>query len=272
MKKLLSFIWVFFLTITLKAQLASVLPTSVSVANTSVADTENWTAFANPANIAYVDEICFGFQYENRFLLSELSTKSLQFVVPSNIVNTAVSASYFGFSLYNEILAGLGFSRNFSNKFSLGLQFNYLTSYFKTSNRYFGSFFPQFGLNYSLSPNFHLGFSAYNPFQTVIKSPYSTRQLPSVFSLGGEYIFTPELVFRFQGDKELSSNYRLSCGAEYTMLNFLTVKGGIYHHGYLVPCFGFKSDLGSFSINLNTELHPLLGLVSLAAVQYSFKK
>lgn len=272
MKKLFFLFLLYFLSLNTHAQLASVLPTSVSIANTSVADTENWTAFANPANIGYVDQINLGFQYENRFLLSELSTKSLQFAVPTSIVNTAFSASYFGFSLYNEILLGLGFSRNFSNKFSLGVQFNYLTAYFRTPNRYYGSFFPQLGLNYALSTNFHIGFSAYNPFQSVIKSEYSNQALPSIFSLGGAYNFSPELVFRFQADKEISSDYRFAAGAEYEMLNFLTVKGGIYHNGYLVPCFGFKFNLGTFSFHLNAELHPLLGLVSLASVQYSFKK
>lgn len=272
MKKLIFFILLFLWSENTNAQLASVLPTTVSIANTSVADTENWSAFANPANIGYVDEINFGFQYENRFLLSELSTKSLQFAVPTPLINIAFSASYFGFSLYNEILLGIGFSRNFSNKFSLGLQLNYLTAYFRTPNHYYGSFFPQFGVTYALSSNFQLGFSAYNPFQSAIKSEYSTKQLPSIFSLGGAYNFSPELKFRFQADKEISSNYRFAGGAEYSMLNFLTVKAGIYHNGYLVPCFGFKSNLGTFSFHLNAELHPLLGLVSLASIQYSFKK
>ncbi len=272
MKKLFFLCLLYFVSINTNAQLASVLPASVSIANTSVADTENWTAFANPANIGYVDEISFGFQYENRFLLSELSTKSLQFALPTSLVNTAISASYFGFSLYNEILLGVGFSRNFSDKFSLGLQFNYINCYFTTPNRYFGSFFPQFGLNYALSSKLNLGFSAYNPFHSVIKSPFSTKELPSIFSLGGEYKISQEFVLRFQADKEVSSNYRFAIGTEYSMLNFLTVKGGIYHNGYLVPCFGFKTNLGTFSFYLNAELHPLLGLVTLASVQYSFKK
>ena len=272
MKKLFFLFLLYFVYVNTYAQLASVLPTSISIANTSVANTENWSAFTNPANIGYVDEISFGFQYENRFLLSELSTKSLQFAIPTSLINTALSASYFGFSQYNEILLGIGFSRNFSDKFSLGLQFNYINAYFKTPNRYYGSFFPQFGLNYSLSSKFNLGFSVYNPFQSVIKSPFSTKQLPSIFSLGGAYKISPEFVFLFQADKEVSSDYRFALGAEYNMLQFLTVKGGIYHNGYLVPCFGFKTDLGTLSLDLNAELHPLLGLVSLASVRYSLKK
>lgn len=272
MKNLIFILLLIFWAENTNAQLASVLPTSVSIANTSVADIENWSAFSNPANIGYIDEINFGFQYENRFLLSELSTKSLQFAIPTSLINTAFSASYFGFSLYNEILFGIGFSRNFSNKFSLGLQLNYLTSYFRTPNHYFGSFFPQFGLSYALSSNFQLGFSAYNPFHSAINSDYSTRPLPSIFSLGGAYCFSPELVLRFQTDKEISSNFRFACGTEYSMFSLLTVKAGIYHNGYLVPCFGLKSNLGAFSFLLNADLHPLLGLVTLASIQYSLKK
>lgn len=254
------------------AQISPVIPSSVSIAGTSVSDAGSLTAFSNPANIGFVSDIEFGFQYENRYFLPELSTKSLNFILPAGFVNSSFSASYFGYSYYNEILVGLGFSKNFSNKFSMGVQFDYMTTYFASSNKYHGAFFPQIGLNVKLTPNLHLGFSSFNPFQTHIKTEYNVKRIPLIFSLGSEYYFSPELVVRIQLDKEISSNYRLATGLEYTMLEFLTIKMGAYHTDYLVPCLGVKSNLGAFTFYLNGELHPLLGMVTMASVKYSFKK
>jgi len=272
MKRVL-FIYILFFEINFSfAQISTVIPSSLTIANASVAETHQWSAFSNPASIGFVSNKEFSFQYENRYFISELSTKSLGFVLPSQLINTSFSASYFGYSLYNEMLFGVGFSRNFSNKFSIGVQLNYFVAFFSTPNKYYGTLFPQVGLNLSLTPEFHLGFSSFNPFQSVIKSTNSQKRLPSVFSLGAEYLLSPELVFFAQADKEISSNYRFALGVEYSLLDFLTVKTGLYHTDYLVPCFGFKTDFSSFSFNLNEELHPLLGLVSIASLRYRFNK
>ena len=272
MKKLTMFFFLCSEIVFAVAQVAPIVPTTTAVANASVADSRHWSAFSNPSGIAFTSAMNFGFQYENRYFLSELSTKSIDFVLPSRLISTGISASYSGYSLYNEIMLGIGFSRNFSDKFSLGVQLDYFAAYFAASDKYYGAFFPQIGLNASLTPDFHLGFSTFNPFQSIIKSVDTSKRIPSVFSLGVEYYLSPELNFKAQVDKEISSSFRTALGAEYSLLNFLTVKAGAYHIDYLVPCFGFSTDFASFSFNLNTELHPLLGLVSMASVRYFFKK
>jgi len=272
MKKVFVFFFLCFEITFVVAQVSPVVPSTTAIANASVADSHQWSAFSNPSGIGFASKLNFGFQYENRYFLSELSTKSLDIVIPSKLINAGISASYFGYSLYNEIMLGIGFSRNFSDKFSLGVQLDYLTAYFAAADRYYGALFPHIGLNASLTPDFHLGFSAFNPFQAMIKAEETSKRIPSVFSLGVEYYLLPELNFKAQADKEISSNFRVAAGAEYSFLNFLTAKAGAYYTDYLVPCFGFSISFSSFSFNLNTELHPLLGLVSMASVRYFLKK
>ena len=272
MKKLTIFFFLCSEIVFAVAQVAPIVPTTTAVANASVADSRHWSAFSNPSGIAFTSAMNFGFQYENRYFLSELSTKSIDFVLPSRLISTGISASYSGYSLYNEIMLGIGFSRNFSDKFSLGVQLDYFAAYFAASDKYYGAFFPQIGLNASLTPDFHLGFSTFNPFQSMIKAVDTSKRIPSVFSLGLEYFLSTDLNFKVQIDKEISSSFRTALGVEYSILNFLTVKAGAFHTDYLVPCFGFSTDFASFSFNLNTELHPLLGLVSMASVRYFIKK
>jgi len=254
------------------SQISNIIPSSTSIAQTSVADSHSWNAFHNPAMLGYLEKSELGLQYENKYLLSELSTRSVHAGYSSNLVNAGVSYTHFGYSLYHEMLIGLDLARNFSDKFAMGVQFNYYAAYFSSSNSYRSALLAQIGLSVRLTPSFSIGFNTFNPFQTNINTEYNIKRIPSIFSLGSEYFFSPELVWRTQIDKEVSSNYRFATGFEYQMLHHLTIKLGAYDSGYLVPCLGFGLNAGSFFADLNCELHPLLGLNTMAAVKYRFGK
>ena len=254
------------------SQISNIIPSSISIAQTSVSDSHNWNAFNNPAQLGYVEKSELCLQFENRYLLSELSTKSIQLAIPSNLVNTGLSFSHFGYSLYHEMLIGLGLARNFSEKFAMGVQFNYYTAFFTASNSYRGSLLPQVGLSVHFSPEFTMGFNTFNPFQTNIKTDFVLKRIPSIFSLGTEYFFSPEFVWRTQIDKEVSSNYRFATGFEYQMLQNLNIKLGAYESDYLISCLGLGFNTGKIYVNLNCEINPLLGLNTFAAVNYKFGK
>jgi hypothetical protein len=271
MRKSVLLLFTFTFIFQIKSQITSILPSSISIANTSVADTKNWSVFGNPSNIGNIESLEVASQFENRFIIPELSTKSFQVALPTKLLNAGLSFSHFGYSQYHEMLIGIGFARNFSGKFAMGLQFNYYTAYSVATNSYSGAFLPQFGLSVKLSPNFNLGFQSFNPFQSNIQTDFITKRLPSIFSLGTEYSFTPELVWRTQIDKELSSNYRFATGFEYQMLEKFSVKLGAYGTDYLIPCLGVGFNVGRLGLNLNCELHPLLGLNTMAAINYRFE-
>lgn len=253
-------------------QISPVTPSSLSIAGTSVADITEYAPFANPAHLGYVGATEVAAQYENRYLLSQLSTKSLYMALPTKLINVSFSGSYSGYKYYNEILFGVVFSRSFSNRFSIGVQLDYLTAYFAARNRYQGAFFPQVGLDVRLTEQINLSFSTFNPFQTHIVKENSLKKIPSVFSLGMQYCFSDDFRMRLQADKEISSLYTLAVGADYRIMNAFTAKIGFYDSGYLVPCVGVDAGLGSLVFGINGELHPLLGLVSIARLKYVFKK
>ena len=252
------------------SQIPETIPGSVSIAQTSVANTNNWSPFNNPSMLAYIQQTEAGISVENRYLLSELSSKSVQFGLPTKLLNVGISFNHFGYSLYHEMQFGIGFARNYSDKFALGLQFNYYAAYFSATNSYRGAFLPQLGLSLKFTPKFTLGFHSFNPFQSNIKTEYVLKRIPSIFSLGTQYYFSNELIWRTQLDKEVSSNYRFATGFEYQMLQNMSVKLGVYGSDYLVPCIGMGFNMSSFLIDFNCELHPLLGLNTFASIKYKF--
>ncbi len=254
------------------AQVDYILPLSSTVAQMQITDEQHLSAFTNPSLYAYNTTTELAFAFDNRFLIPQLSTKSVMAAYNAGSVQTGLSFSYFGYSLYHEMMGGLAFARDFSGKFALGVQFNYYAAYFNASNEYHGAFFPQIGFRICLSPGFAIAGNVFNPFQTNIKTLYSIKRLPSVFSLGGSYKFSPDFEWRLQADKEVSSSFRLASGFDYILLEKFTFKAGAYYADYLVPCLGFAWKSGQLSLSLNTELHPVLGLNSGAMVSYTFKE
>ena len=272
MKKILFLFLLLYQFSKLNSQITNIIPTSTSIAQTSVADARSWSSFNNPAMLGFVNQAEIGLQYDNRYLLKELSTRSIQFAYPTKLMNVGLSYSYFGYSLYHEMLAGIILSRNFSDKFSMGVQFNYYSAFFVASNSYKGALLPQIGLSVRFSSSFNMGFQTFNPLQTNIQTEYNIKRIPSVFSLGTEYFFAPEFVWRTQIEKEVSSNYRFAMGFDYQMLEQIKIKLGCYGSDFLVPCIGLGFGSGRIIVDLNSEIHPLLGLNTMASLRYKFGK
>lgn len=271
MKRIILFL-LGFVQLPVYAQITSALPASVSVASTSVSDSKNWTPFHNPAPLSTNIVPQLNILFESRYIITTLATKCFSFTWPANHFVTAFSVVHHGFSMYHEMLIGLTFARNFSDRFSFGLQFNYHTVYFASSNRYYAAIYPQIGLSVPFNDTFRFGFHVYNPFGSHIEGESQTKYLPAIFSLGCAYDFTPEFCWRFQTDKEMSSNYRFATAFDYRINNQTRFQLGVYVHEYLVPCMGFGYGFSSFSFDLSVELHPLLGLNTIAQLQYRFNR
>lgn len=263
---LLSLSWATF------GQIAPVVPSSTSIAGTAVAVKDEWSAFHNPSALAHIDKAEVSVQYENKFMISELSTKSIQAGLNAKYANIGIAYSYYGYEMYNEMLIGMALARNFGDKFSMGVQFDYYTAYFaaQEESQYRGTVLGQVGVSAQLSPKLTIGFHTFNPFQTHIKTTYSEKRIPSIFSIGTNYQFANNFRWLTQIDKEASSDFRFASGFEYTMLEKITVKVGAYGSSYLIPAMGLGIKWGNIGFQLNGELHPILGLNTMGQLKYQF--
>lgn len=259
MKYQVIFIFLLFLT-PLFCQIPSAIPSSSAIAQASVACKSDWSAFHNPAMMANKQSSEIGLQYENRFIIPELSTKTIQANYHNNFLDLGFMGSYFGFSVYNEITTGINFAKNFSSKFLMAIQFNLKSSYVQSDNKYRSVFFPQLGFAYNFNPKFCLGFEVFNPFAAATDYSILDKRLGSHFSIGSSYAISPEFVWLTHLSKELDHNYFASTGIEYQLIPLCKFKLGAYYLDYFVPCIGLGLSPDRFLLNLNCELHPLLGL------------
>jgi hypothetical protein len=231
-----------------------------------------WSPFQNSSTLANVENIEAGVLYRNSFLLKELSTKTVQLAIPTSLINIGVIYSHFGYSLYNESIAGLSFARRFSEKWSLGVSIDYYSAMMSKTDGHKGNIIAQVGLLIQPLKNLYIGFQVFNPVQTKIKSSSFLKNIPSVFSLGGSYWFSEKILLGVQVEKEIQSKILVSAGFEYLLIKNFLIKVSCRKQEYLVPGMGFGIKLKSFGIDTNFELHPILGLNSGIALTYKFER
>ena len=272
MKILYPFLSCFLSVFSMAAQsVVSAIPASAAPANASAAYVERWAVFHNPAVLVGEKNISATLGYENRFMVKELSTASLGVAVPTKYVQVGGAFSFYGYEAYSEIQAGIAAARQFHPKFSMGVQFNYMSVYFSPSQGSRGTVIVQVGFLSEVAKNLYLGFSVYNPIQTNIKSESKllNKRIPSVFSLGGMYRFSPRVLWVAQIDKEIGNNVHWATGFEYRFIDELSVRLGGFGSPF-VPSLGFGAYFWKIHFDVNFERHPVLGINSVAKVGYTF--
>ncbi len=249
-------------------QTACTFPQSVSAANTSVSDTKNRTAFHNPACFAYEHKPELTSSFESHYISTSLAVKSLSFAYPTKYFTGGLAFYHYGFSVFHEMNTGIFFARNFSDAFTMGLQFNYHSVYLAQSNKYRGMLYPQMGVHIPLNNRFLIACHIINPFASNIKSENRNITLPSLSSMGIAYSFSEKLTWRFQLDKEIRSAYRLATAFDYQFTKHTRFQLGISHQDYLISAIGFGINIKAFAFDIATETHPILGLNVISQLRY----
>lgn len=249
------------------AQISDVIPGSSAIAHTSVARNDTWSAFHNPAALVQQERFQLAFQYENKYLIANLSTYLLQAAYSNRYVNVGISYSFFGYSVYSEMMTAVTLARSFG-RFSLGLQGNIISIYGGQSIGYRTTAVPQLGVNISLTDNLSLGFQTFNPFLQSVKLTETKRPIPAVYSVGTDYRFYKGMRWDVQIDYNTHAGLQIATGYEWQAIHELCVKIGVYYQKYVVGCLGVGLNFADFKADLNAEWHPVLGVNLLCKVAY----
>ncbi len=256
----------------LAAQTATIVPSSYVAGNASVAYNAEWQPFQNPAALACEQNYTLSLLYENRYITAELSNAAFSVAIPTKYINVGAQFSYFGYAEYNEMLAAVTFARTFGNIFHLGVECDYYAVYLSPSERYKSTATVQVGFQVQVVPSLTIGFSAFNPIFSKIKSDLTEKRLPSVFSLGTNYRIHEKVSWLVQLDKEVRSPLRWATGFEYAPFDVFDVRIGCYGSDYTVPTLGVGCGWAGFKFHLHCEYRNPLGVTMLGTLQYRFKR
>jgi hypothetical protein len=193
-----------------------------------------WSSFHNQAILANNTSFSFGFNYENRFNISELGTRSVGMIIPGGKASVGVIYSHFGYTDFKRDMSGLACGMKLTNKIAAGLQVDYFAE--RTAGEYSNiqSVTCEVGLLVNPSENIMIGLHLFNPVPNSLRKSF----LPTSLRIGVGTNLNKLLFTGIEAEMSSGSNLIFRTGFEYEAAKKLWLRGG------------FCSDSNSFSFGL----------------------
>jgi hypothetical protein len=214
-----------------------------------------WSSFHNQANLANNNSFAVGFNYEDRFNIRELGTRTAGVIIPAGKASLGAIYSHFGYTDFQRDMAGLACGLKLSDKISAGVQVDYYSE--RTSGEYGNNQFItcEAGLLINPSENTRLGIHIFNPVPNSIRK----FSLPMSLRIGAGTYLNKSL---FAGaEAEMSSGSKLSfrTGFEYEVVKKFWLRGGFSTYGNSFS-FGFGWLVKFVQIDISFVTHEKLGV------------
>lgn len=195
---------------------------AAAMANASVTLTDIWSIYQNQAGLGYLKNISIGAFHQSGFI-KEQNIQGIAFALPTKSGTIGASYSYYGFSQYNEMQAGLAFGRSFSKYFSIGLQLNYLHTQIAGIYGTANSINFEIGILSQPIDNLFIGAHVYNPSHIKM----GEEEVPTVFNLGISYLFSEKVLFAIGTEKDLNQDAIFKAGIDYKLIDFVSLQAGV---------------------------------------------
>ena len=242
---------------------------SAAMGRTSVAMSGFWGIQNNQAGIALIDKYSFGINYESRFGLNELSTKSVAIIAPLNFGVIGLSFNHFGYSNYSEMKLGLAYARSFAKYFRIGIQLDYLSTSIGDNYGTKNSITFEIGIQSDINDNITLGVYVFNPIMIRL-ADFNDEKLVSVIRFGIAYKFDKGLLVSLEAEKSSTLNpVLIRLGLEYSIKSKYFIRAGIASR-YEILCFGFGMKIKYFKFDIAATMHQYLGFSPQSSIILNF--
>ena len=233
---------------------------------TCVMKTGFWSSFHNQASLADYKSVAFGFNYEDRFGIAELSTRSAGIIIPAGKPSLGVLYSDFGYSDFNRKMAGLACGMSLSEKIAAGIQIDYFSE--QTTGEYYNNQLITFEAGILLSPsdNIRLGIHLFNPLPGSLRKSY----VPSAIRAGAGIYLSRMLFAGAEADMSTENKLILRTGFEYEAAKRLWLRGGFCTDNTSFS-FGLGYHLNFVQVDIGFVTHVKLGVSSSASLIFKIK-
>jgi hypothetical protein len=244
---------------------------AAAMGNVSVMYPDFWSNWHNQAGLGFYSHVSIGFHHENRFVVPEFSLHAIGLTVPTGRGTLGFSYHYFGYSGYHESKFGLAFGKAFHERFAVGLQLDYLNTYFNNELGNSGTVAIEAGIMAAPVDNLMLGFHIYNPTGATIPK-MRQEKIPVIMRLGLGYQFGERLFVGMETEKDLDiARPRYKMGLEYKVIEYIYARVGIMMQEYVEHSFGVGFNLLSFQASLAFSYMQLVGYTPYFSLHYVFK-
>jgi hypothetical protein len=214
-----------------------------------------WSSFNNQAGLALNKGLKAGINYENRFGIKELGTKTAGVIIPAGNSSLGIVYSNYGYSDLKKHFAGAACGLKFSEKIAAGVQIDYISE--RTSGEYGNNSFLtcEAGILIQPDPNTRLGLHVFNPVPNSLRKYF----MPTELRIGAGYKISNVVFGGIEIEKCTGSNLIFKTGFEYEPVNRLFFRGGFSSNkGTLSFGIGYKTKIISTDIAFVT--HERLGI------------
>lgn len=216
-----------------------------------------WTSFHNQASLAYNNSFSFGFNYENRFNIKELGTRSAAITIPAGKASLGALYSHFGYADFKRNMTGVACGIKLSDKIAAGVQVDYFSE--RTSGEYNNnqSVTCEAGLLLMPSENIRIGIQLYNPIPNSIRKVF----LPARLRVGAGTYLNKLLFVGLETEMSSGGNIFVKTGFEYEAAKKFWFRGGFSTNNT-----SFSFGLGYLTKIVQTDIgfvtHEKLGVTS----------
>ena len=216
-----------------------------------------WTSFNNQASLAYNNAISAGVNYENRFFISELGTRTAGLVIPAGKSSLGIIWSHFGYPDFRRDMAGFACGLALSDKIAAGVQIDYFFE--KTSGDYTDDQKITFeaGLHIIPSENTRIGIHIFNPVPNSLRKSF----LPSTLTVGAGTEISKVLFAGAEIEMSSGEKLLLRTGFEYEAGKSFWLRGGFSTENSSFS-FGLGYLFKSIKLDIGFSTHEKLGVTS----------
>jgi hypothetical protein len=225
-----------------------------------------WSSFRNQAGLAFSKSYSLGFNYENRFSIKELSTRSAGVTIPAGRISMGAVYSYFGFSDFRRQMIGLASAMPLSDIIAAGVQIDYFSE--KTSGEYNNNqmLTCEAGIIITASENLKVEMHVFNPVPNSIRK----SDMPARLRIGAGMNLNKELFAGAETEMRTGEKLILRSGFEYEAAKKFIVRGGFSTENSSF-CFGMGYRTGPATIDLGFATHEKLGITSSVSVIFEMR-
>jgi hypothetical protein len=216
-----------------------------------------WSSFHNQALLPGTNSLTAGINYENRFGISELGTRTAGFIFPAGKASMAAIYSHFGYTDFKRDMTGLACGLKLSKKLSAGIQVDYFSE--RTSGEYDTHQFItcEAGLVICPNENTSIGIHIFNPVPNSLRKTF----LPSSLRTGVGTYLNKSLFAGIEAEMFSGSKLIVRTGFEYEAAKKLWIRGGFStEHNSFSFGVGFLAKI--VQIDLGFVTHEKLGVTS----------
>jgi hypothetical protein len=229
-----------------------------------------WAVQNNPAATAWLKSPTAGLFCENRFLLQELSSLAVCMVLPTPAGSFGLNVSSFGFSLYQEIKAGVGYARKFGKSFSAGIQLDYYRFHYGEGYGSRNTISCEAGFLFQASKKVMFGLHIQNPVPVFLSRDPDVR-LPLIIRMGLGYAFSESFLIMIEAEKGSEQKLIIRTGGEFKFARTLSIRAGFSTNPILLTV-GAGLEFGKTRIDISSGYHQILGFIPAVSLSYNFKR